>query len=411
MKNVIKFSPLLLIYICIVLLASTNIFQGDENRYVKFATNLTNGYYVSQNNMDLRNGPGYPIILFPFALLNLPWFTAKLLNALFLFIAIIYFYYTLCLYIDRKPALVISYLLGLYPPFMRDLPRLYTEPLVCFLICGFMFHFTKLCKDNEKSNIHLLITSIYLSFVALTKIFFGYVILSCLLLFLSLYVFKKRKAFKHSLLVCIFAFLFCMPYLFYTYSITGEVFYWGNSGGRLLYWMSSPYKNDLGDWQSFETLDKNPQLYKNHHKFYEQLSNLDYIRRDEEFKRKAFYNIINNPRQYICNWIANIGRLLFSYPYAYTPQKISTFFYMIPNIFIGVLSVLSIYPTYLVRKSLPEEICSLVLFALVYFFGTSLLSAYPRFFQVIVPILFLWISFVFFRVLKIEIQNNTPDLC
>jgi len=103
------------------------------------------------------------------------------------------------------------------------------------------------------------------------------------------------------------------------------------------------------------------------------------------------------------NWASNIGRLLFNYPYSYTPQKLSTFAYLIPNMFLVVLMVFSIYPTYRARSVIPGEIYLLLVFALIAFGGSSLVSAYARQFLPLIPIFGLWIFWVWSKVMRIEI--------
>jgi hypothetical protein len=51
MKSIIKFLPLLGLYVFIVLIASTHAFQGDEARYVLFANNLSQGFYSGSDNI------------------------------------------------------------------------------------------------------------------------------------------------------------------------------------------------------------------------------------------------------------------------------------------------------------------------------------------------------------------------
>jgi len=122
------------------------------------------------------------------------------------------------------------------------------------------------------------------------------------------------------------------------------------------------------------------------------------------FKKQAIRNILDHPMKIFMNWLANIGRLLFNYPYSYTSQKLSTYIYMIPNMFLVVMMAFSIYPTYRARKWIPFEIYALLAFGLLAFGGSSLLSAYVRQFLPLIPICFLWVIFVWMNVVKIEIK-------
>ncbi len=60
------------------------------------------------------------------------------------------------------------------------------------------------------------------------------------------------------------ALIWCVPYLLMTYSLTGKPFYWGSSGGLSLYWMSTPYDTEMGDWFSKIDVKERPELF--HHR-------------------------------------------------------------------------------------------------------------------------------------------------
>jgi len=410
-KEKTRFLPLLVLYILVVLLASTNSFESDQARYIGFANNLSQGYYSPPDDIELGNGPGYPLVLVPFVLFKAPWLAAKILNALFLFGAVLYFYYTLRLYISEDYALCLSYLLGLYPPFLRHLHLLVAETLAIFLVCGFLFHFCRTQQRNEKYWPQVPVAAAYLGYLALSKVFFGYAILVALLLSLILYLWKKGDALKKTVLVDLFALCFCLPYLSYTYSLTGKVFYWGTYGGSSLYWMTTPFERELGDWQgnAFDQLQEREwgaqELVINHGEFFKEISNLNEVERDGRLKAKAFEHIVQYPLKFAANWFANVGRLLFNYPYSYVDQQLPTYFYILPNMFIVTLSLLCIYPSYVVRKKVHYEIFALLLFALISFGGSSLLSAYARQFIPLVPIFTLWIFFTLTRTLSIEIRQ------
>ena len=397
-RNAMKFLPLLLLYVLITITASTASFQGDEGRYIMFATNLSNGYYSPQNEVYLWNGPGYPIVLLPFVMLGLPWIAAKLLNCFFLFGAIIYFYHTLRFYFQERTAILFSYMLGMYYPFWRYMHALLTEQLAVFLICGFFYHFCRLCIDKKMKWIHILSASFCLGFLALTKIFFGYVILTGIILSLVLYIVIRNNSLQKTFLVYLFAMILCLPYLFYTYSLTGKTFYWGNSGGLSLYLMSSPVEEEFGDWGA-----RNSEY---HQKDYEKLEGLSNIERDSALKRMAIENIKQYPRKYFKNWVANIGRLWFNYPFSYKYQKLSNYFYIVPNMFVLVLLLLCIYPTLRCLKMIPYEVNAMILFTLISFGGMTPLDAESRYLWPLIPLFVFWIAFVLVRILKIEFRNN-----
>jgi hypothetical protein len=254
--------------------------------------------------------------------------------------------------------------------------------------------------------LHLLMASIYLGYLALTKVFFGYVIVVGLLSFGVMYLWQRKKKFKQTAYIYLLALILCLPHLFYTYSLTGKVFYWGTSGGMSLYWMSERHENEWGSWFSSRKVKENPEL-AHYREFFDKMSKLSEVEKDGEFKKRAIYNITHHPAKYFVNWIANIGRLLFSYPFSHTQHKLTTYFYLIPNMFLVVLFLLGIYPVILRWRSIPYEIYALFYFGFVAFGGTSLLSAYDRQFRPLVPILLLWLCYIYIRVLKIEVRPKS----
>src|SRR2546425_8983498 len=103
-----KFLPLLALYLAIVLVFAKDGLQGDEIRYVQFASNLTQGYYADPVYV-LWSGPGYPLFLAPFMALGWSWLLVKLLNAFLLFGGVIYFYRTLTFYLSELTATVFAF--------------------------------------------------------------------------------------------------------------------------------------------------------------------------------------------------------------------------------------------------------------------------------------------------------------
>ena len=50
--------------------------------------------------------------------------------------------------------------------------------------------------------------------------------------------------------------------------------------------------------------------------------------------RQGIENIKTHPKKFMRNVAANISRMCFSFPYSYTPQKLTTLFYVLPNAFL-----------------------------------------------------------------------------
>jgi hypothetical protein len=139
-KVFLKLLPILVIYLIIFTARATNSIQSyanDEVRYVMFAENLSKGFYAPPDTLFLWNGPGYPLLLAPFAFFHIPWYCAKMLNPIFMFIAVYLLYIILRNYMSERMSLFFSYLFGFYPSFFVQIWYLYTESCIFFLIGAF----------------------------------------------------------------------------------------------------------------------------------------------------------------------------------------------------------------------------------------------------------------------------------
>ncbi len=58
------------------------------------------------------------------------------------------------------------------------------------------------------------------------------------------------------------------------------MFYWGNCGGILLYTMSTPFEDELGDWFNYPELFEPPQIIKNHGKFFDEIKDKSFTEKD-----------------------------------------------------------------------------------------------------------------------------------
>ncbi len=401
-KSILSFLPLLVLYIAIVTIVSSNTLIGDETRHMTYANNLSHGFYTNSENPELGNGPGYPLVLTAFVLIKAPYLVMKLANAIFLFMAVVLFSKSLLFFLGPKQSIILSYIFGIYPPFLKWSVYLYSESLAIFLACGFLYFFLKLHFKNPKSKLNIIITGLFLGLLTLTKVIFGYVILSTIVFYLIVFFFKKLPKIRASLFVLVTAFIVSMPYLFYTYSITGKMFYWGTGGGEILYWRSSPFPNEYGDWISADVVlgkengdfyDTTP-LFNNHGAFIQSLESHSIIQRDSLYKKRAIENIKGYPRKYIQNTLASGLRLFFNYPYSYTPQKISTYFYIIPNIFVVVFLLFAFFIALRKPFLMPFEIRVIGLMMLLFIGGLTVLDGRVRHLLPILPLLFIFVVFV-----------------
>lgn len=394
LKNKLTFFPLLLIYAIVILAFSSSELTGDEPRHISYATNLSNGFFADADNPSLRIGPAYPIVILVPVILNASYDFIRFLNVPFLLIAVVFLYKTLRFYVKPKTAVVLAYIFGLYPPILKYISYIYTEAFALLLICGFLYYFVRLTKEESSGKKHRIIAASFLGLLVLTKVIFGYVLLAAMLFYLALFLFKKSKQKRNALFVLVVGFMFAIPYLVYTYSVTEKLFLWGTQGGEILYWRSTPFEKEFGNWISIDDVlesrtsekYKNTKIYENHGAFVQSVVPLSYLERDAMFKAKAIENMKKHPVKYAKNTFANVLRLFFNYPYSYTPQKLSSYVYIIPNIFLMVFMLLGLYLGIKNRKLISFEIRFLTLISFVFIGGLALLDGRVRHLIPIIPL-------------------------
>jgi hypothetical protein len=385
--------------------------EGDESRYFMYAQNLLQGFYSPKNVVFLWNGPGYPLFLVPFLYFKLPLITIPLANAIMQYMSIVFLFKSIKAYTNTKTALLASFAWGLYYLGYQEIPSMLTEPFTSFLMSALLVSLSSYFTKGNKN--YLYVSGIIIGLIVLTKFIFGYILLFMLIFWAAVYLINQMKKIAtpkiKSLLIALgIAFVIVTPYLAYTYQLTGRVFYWGNSGGMNLYWMSTPYENEFGDWFP-ETLFNGqevggPTLYKNHLSDFTYFLTLKGVESDDAYKKKGIENIKKYPLKYIRNWFTNQGRLWFNFPQTGFSHSERGLLRFVPNAILLTFFLLSLYLWGINFKKCPIEINFLALFILSYLGMTSLISALPRQLTVSVPILLFWISFIQFKSTKVTIK-------
>jgi len=358
-------------------------YKSDSGRYVKFASNLAQGFYSPREQLDLTNGPGYPLVLAPIALVGLPWFLAKAFNLGFLLGAAAYVMATVRLYVPGGRALLAGAVLGLYPPALVYASSISSEPITLFLVSGLGYHLCRAHRDEGWSQVAA--AAAFLGYLALTKIFFGYVITAALAAAAVVLAWRRTPSARRNAAIAAGALLVCVPWLAYTYSLTGKAFYWGTPGGDTLYWMTSPFPDEYGDWFAKPRRVAAGAVQQRHAPFIDSMDDLPDDEKDRLYRKKALEHIRAHPGKFVRNWLMNVSRMLFNYPYSYTPQKPGTFLYLLPNLIVLPLA-LGAVPVWAARwRRVPAEIWSLGFLIVVSFGGSSLVSAEGRQFMVLLP--------------------------
>ena len=205
----------------------------------------------------------------------------------------------------------------------------------------------------------------------------------------------------------------CLPYLFYTYTLTGKPFLWGTGGGEILYWRSTPYADEYGNWINSDIVLGNEEhdyiysaaLKKNHGDFIRSIQGYTYVQKDSLLKKRALENMRKYPIKYLENTVDSALRLFFNYPYSYTPQKTSSYVYILPNMFMVVFLISSLFLAIRYPYAIPFEIRFLGLIALLFVGGLTLLDGKIRHLVPIIPVLVFFIVFVHKQLVILEIKG------
>jgi hypothetical protein len=394
-RRIALFLPLLAIYALVILKGASPFPVGDEGTYLTYAQRITEGHYSTRSAGEfayLWFGPGLPLLLAPLVALNASLDVLRLADAVFLFGAALAFDRLLQLVHGRRIALLGAYALGLYPPFPHTLlQHTFSEPLAMLSAAFGMLFMAKAMRTGAVR--HMVLSSVGFAWLALTRIGFGWILTALLLIFLGIWLFQRRRmagnefVARRAAAIFALALALCAPWLVYTHSETGHVYYWGTSGGLNLYWMASPYPGDLGDWKGVTSTDPH------HAPFFRSLRHLGPVEKNARIQSKALRLIRDHPTSYLKNLPPNVSRLFLQTPFTNNPTNSITkrAAYAVPSLVI--LGVLALCLPRLLRdrRRLPPEALPFAMFAAVGIVFHSLLAAEGRMLMPLVPAL-LWFA-------------------
>lgn len=428
------FLPFLFFYFVFIYFTSSSGLHGDEARHISYVENLSNGYYSPPAPcVELEVGPGYPLFLLPFYGLKAPFLLMRMLNGLLLYFSIVLLYKTLRRNVRLRIALLASFFWAFYFNAVDYIGLLYSESLGIFLLAAFVYLLSKAFQSKSVTDAYL--SGLTLAALILTKVVFGYVLLMMLGGMSFMWLFHRGNSlYRLGLKVLAIAFIAVSPYLAYTYSLTGRLFYWSTAGGINLYPMATPYADEYGSYLPAPTspddevvrlLEKsgrtkasggnlnliNRTVYvkgymdsinAHHGDNYREFNRFNGVQRDDAFKQKAMELIRKHPVKFIQNCISNTGRIFFNFPYSYSAQKPSTLVRLPLSGAILLMMLLAVYPTLRNWRNLAFPVRFLLLFGSVYLGGSVLGSAETRMFTLILPVFILWVAVVLDRTVKID---------
>lgn len=422
----ILFSPFLILYTLVIIrinhgidLDNTFPRHGDEIRYIDYAKNLLQGKYAFDGDYRIWNGPGYPIFLMPLVALKLPYGIISLFNVVLRYLSLVFLFKSLRSFVSPKISLVVTLIWALYFMSFVELPIICTEPLTYFLLTLLAYSLIKTFYFTSPK--FKWIAGVTLGFLILTKVIFSYVLLGLVLLYgtgvlLSRFFpgTEKRK-FVGMLQILLTAFLVIVPYTIYTFSLTGKVYYFADSGGMQLYWMSTPYENEFGEWHNANLARKRNNmcndtlLVVNHQKDMDYVNQFSGFDRDDAYRKLAIDNIKKHPVKYVRNVFANSGRLLFTFPESYQPQDSSDLLKVYVNSFFWVGMVIAML---LAARNFPKwrfEMNAFLFLILGYFAVSVLVSAMMRFFYIMIPVMLIWMTYIYSQTLTLRLRPRKPE--
>ena len=328
------------------------------------------------------------------------------MNAAILYLAALVLFYTLRYLVPASTALVAALIFGMYPQFLVRTVLINTETITLLVIVCMAFFLTRFHMVPRRRWLDLALGAFFLGWLALIKIFFGYVITVGILFYGGLVLWRRYRADRMHLAMFAGALLLCTPWLMYTHSVTGKFFYWGDSGGSNLYWMASSHAGELGSWQAPRDVAALPALTKNHGEFFGSLAGLNGPELSDRYFEGAKAFLQADPTGFVRNWVANIGRLSVNYPYTEKPQTLRSFLYVVPNMFLYSLAVLLVIPVVRLWRRVPAPLWPLLFFGAVTAGGSSLVAANARHFDPVLVILAIWIPVAAARLVEVRIVDR-----
>jgi hypothetical protein len=315
------------------------------------------------------------------------------LGPMLLFVAVVVFYRVLRLRLSRRASLVGAYALGLYGPMYEGITSsLQKEPLALVTSVIALYGTARYVSEGRRRDLAL--AGLALGALAMTRLEYGWVLPALLAVAAIWWVLARlrhgpdssraRTARRWSL-VCGVALLSCLPWLAYTYSITHHFFYWGNSGGISLYWMSSPASNQLGQWHASHTVFADPRLAA-YRPLFHHLATLPPLQRDLALRHLAIVQAEGHPAKYALNLVANVGRMFFGFPFSFTLSVgVLVGLVFFNTVLLGGLATAAVYLRRS-RRPLPPEATPFLWFAALAVAIHLFPSAEPRFLIPLVPV-------------------------
>jgi hypothetical protein len=378
------------IYAIIIALRGNGELEGDEMRYYQQAVNLIRGYFIDPHSQELLNGPGYPLALVPLVKAGAPLLVLRLLNALFAGVGFMAFWKLARHYLSHGWALVFAGICWLHPVLLRQADGIMTEILSQALIGGTALLLVRSLDEERSSAKSILQAAAMLTVLTMTRVIFGHVTTALLGAAVAAWLVLKswRGIASRTLCIAVTSLVLCVPYLIYSHSITGQWMKWSNSGGELMYWLTSHHPGENGNWYSEEDAILRPELAPNHKAFFEKVLATPPVHRERLYSEKTKEHL-QDPKAVAINYLSNWTRLFFGFPSSFELQRITALGAVLFNGMLLVSLSAGALLAWMRREPLPRSLVVLCLVGLIYMGGSSLAPSQPRYLLPAYPLLLL----------------------
>ena len=385
-----RLAPLLVVVLLAGILAQPGAEPvRDEPALLAAADRLLDGQLAGtgtdpDQRAYLWHGPGLVALLAPLVALGVPLEWMRLLGPLLLGAALLVFHRLLRDRLSPRPALLWTYGLGLYAPFLLVLGTIQKEPAAILLVvCGMLA-----LSRGLRSGRALPLAGAGLALAALTmvRLEYGWIALALLAAALVTLAVRRGPVACRLTVVAAVAMLGCVPWLAYTQSETGEPLYWGSSSGLSLFWMSPTAPGETGQWHSPVRVFRDPAL-ATYRPLFRRLDAVHPLESDRVLRRLAMDNVRADPAAYARNLVANTARLFFWAPMRSSRPGALVALCVLFNGLLLLAAAWAVRTLWRRRGTLPPETVPLALFAALAIVVHVPPSASPRMLLPVVPVL------------------------
>ena len=145
------------------------------------AENMVRGYLVTDDNPDFVNGPGYTLALYPYVKFGIPLYWARIQNAVLCALAAALLFRTVRTWAGDGWAKLATAWFVLHPDTWINAKDIVTESLTFFLVAFLAWSFMRTLTAKSGAWKWVLLTSVALTWLVMTRVMFGHVITVMLL--------------------------------------------------------------------------------------------------------------------------------------------------------------------------------------------------------------------------------------